>query len=360
MPDKLHAYIEETLRAAREHRKRVAKIEKHVRENPEPLATRIVEVVPESLKQTRVAVLEEFGVDIADAESVRNFKTDSVVEWQEISRLTTRHQIYSAFLRLVGQYFRDSNLTGVRSARAVCDAFLEATEWQFYAVALDFDELRKKLPAAGFADEEFTKVLGAVVASRTRLDSNPPLKDALAILSGEAPLDEPSHREQRAQWLKRMQTQFLHELLAALQIAYSEGGPEGGLSGLRKRAINVIVEQAETKNEAKWREEARRFDVTREGLEKDDAMRVNPLAERVAREAASERNAMRRELVNQIKFSPQQQRIIGLLEQEPDLLHSNGDIAAEEVAVRLEMSPNQVSVQWRRIREKALEQASGA
>jgi hypothetical protein len=58
-------------------------------------------------------------IDLANAEAVRNFKASSVAEWQVVSWLATYHQIYSAFLRFVGQYATDPNLTDVHSALLV-------------------------------------------------------------------------------------------------------------------------------------------------------------------------------------------------------------------------------------------------
>jgi len=67
------------------------------------------------------------------------------------------------------QYYRDPNLTGVRSAQAVCDAFIEASERRLLAVALDYDELSKKLPKESLPKEELAKVLSGIVATRTGL-----------------------------------------------------------------------------------------------------------------------------------------------------------------------------------------------
>ena len=107
---------------------------------------------------------------------ISSIKASSVAEWQLVSWLATYYQICSVFLRLVGQYATDSNLTGIRSAQAVCEAFIEATERQLYTVALGFDELRRKLPEEGFATEELVKVLSGIVATRTSLYANKPLR----------------------------------------------------------------------------------------------------------------------------------------------------------------------------------------
>ena len=128
MQDKFQADLERAFTKAVKHRTVIARIKKHARENPELLATKIVNVVPDRLRETRIEVLEAFGVDLDDAEAISNYKASSVAEWQIISWLATRHLMYSAFLHVVMQYYRDSNLTGVRSAQAVCDAFIESSE----------------------------------------------------------------------------------------------------------------------------------------------------------------------------------------------------------------------------------------
>ena len=128
MQDEFQADLERAIRKAAKHRAVMAKIKKNARENPEDLAIKIVNVVPNRLRETRIKVLEAFGVDLDDAEAIRNYQSSSVAEWQIISWLASRHLVYSAFLHVVMQYYRDSNLTGVRSAQAVCDAFIEASE----------------------------------------------------------------------------------------------------------------------------------------------------------------------------------------------------------------------------------------
>ena len=169
MQDEFQADLERAFRKAAKHRAVIARIKKHARENPELLAIKIVNVVPDRLRETRLEVLEAFGVDLDDAEAIRNYKARSVAEWQIISWLASRHLVYSAFLHLVMQYYRDQNLTGVRSAQAVCDAFIEASEWRLLGVALDFDELSKKLPEQSLPKEELAKVLSGMIASRTGL-----------------------------------------------------------------------------------------------------------------------------------------------------------------------------------------------
>src|SRR5215208_6477881 len=169
MQDEFQADLERAIRKAAKHRAVMAKIKKNARENPEDLAIKIVNVVPNRLRETRIEVLEAFGVDLDDAEAIRNYKARSVPEWQIISWLASRHLVYSAFLHLVMQYYRDPNLTDVRSAQAVCGAFIEASEWRLLGVALDFDELSKKRPKQSSLKEELAKVLSGIVATRKGL-----------------------------------------------------------------------------------------------------------------------------------------------------------------------------------------------
>ena len=118
MPDEFHAGVEKAYGAAGRHRNLVDKLGHHdrlgwhARDNPELPAARIVKVVPECLREKRATALKLFGIDLADAEAVRNFEASSVTEWQVVSWLATYYQIYSAFLRLVGRYFEDPNPTG--------------------------------------------------------------------------------------------------------------------------------------------------------------------------------------------------------------------------------------------------------
>jgi hypothetical protein len=169
MQDEFQADLERAFRKAAKHRSLIARIKKHADEGPERLAIKIVNVVPDRLRETRINVLKAFGVDLADAEAIRDYKARSVAEWQIISWLASRHLVYSTFMHLVGRYYRDPNLTGVRSAQAVCEAFIEASECHLLAVGLDFDELSKKLPKEGFPKEELAKVLSGIVATRTSL-----------------------------------------------------------------------------------------------------------------------------------------------------------------------------------------------
>jgi len=96
--DEFQADLERAFRKAAKHRAVIARIKKHARENPVLLAIKIVNVVPDRLRETRLEVLEAFGVDLDDAEAIRNYKARSVAEWQIISWLASRHVVYSAFL----------------------------------------------------------------------------------------------------------------------------------------------------------------------------------------------------------------------------------------------------------------------
>ena|SRR5215211_6291084 len=108
MQDEFQADLERAFRKAAKHREVIARVKKHADEDPERLAKKIVNVVPDRLRETRIDVLEAFGVDLADAEAIRNYKvTSSIAEWQLISWLANRHLVYSAFLHLVMQYYRD-------------------------------------------------------------------------------------------------------------------------------------------------------------------------------------------------------------------------------------------------------------
>jgi DNA-directed RNA polymerase specialized sigma24 family protein len=208
MQDKFHSDVEKYHRAAKRHRKVIDTLKKHTRENPELLAMRIVKVVPDSLKRTPSEVLRQFGLDLGDVEAVRSYEAYSVAEWQVVSWLATYYQIYSAFLRLVGRYYRDPNLKGVRSAQAVCEAFIEATERHLYSVALDFDELQKRLPKESFPTEELAKVLSGIVATRTSLHSNPPLRAAIDERR-EYSRDKSAKRERFEQLLEDLPAQVL-------------------------------------------------------------------------------------------------------------------------------------------------------
>ena len=208
MLDHFQTDVEKSHRAAKRHRKVIDALKKHTRENPELLAMRIVEVDPDSLKRTRSEALSQLGLDLADDEAVRSYEAYSVAEWQVVSWLATYYRIYSAFLHLVMRYYRDPNLTGLRSAQAVCDAFLEAAERHLYTVALDFDELRKKLPEERFPNEELAKVLSGIIATRTSLHSNPPLRAAIDERR-EYSRDKSAKRERFEQLLEDLPAQVL-------------------------------------------------------------------------------------------------------------------------------------------------------
>jgi hypothetical protein len=179
MRDNLYTGVERAFSAAAKHRDVVAKIKKQAQADPELLATKVVSVVPECLKRNRAIGLEDFGLDVTDTEAVKNFKPSSVGEWQMVCRRASYHQIYSGFLYLVGQFATDPNLVGVRSAQAVCEAFIEATERYLYAVALDFEQLQRSLPSQEFPTEELLKVLTGIVATRTSLEKNVSLRAAI-------------------------------------------------------------------------------------------------------------------------------------------------------------------------------------
>ncbi len=172
MSEKFRVDVEKAFKAADRHRKRVGTIKKQADKNPEILAARIIEVVPECLREKRADALELFGIDLADTEAVRRFKASSVAEWQIVSWLSTYYQIYEAFLRFIDLYFEDPRLT----AEVVCEAYLEAVERQLYAVVLDFHELQKVLPGEAFPTEELTKLLSGIVATRTSLFRNVQLR----------------------------------------------------------------------------------------------------------------------------------------------------------------------------------------
>jgi hypothetical protein len=87
MQDEFQADLERAFRKAAKHRAVIAGIKKHAAENPEHLAIKIVNVVPDRLRETRIEVLEAFGVDLDDAEAIRGYKARSVAEWQIISWL---------------------------------------------------------------------------------------------------------------------------------------------------------------------------------------------------------------------------------------------------------------------------------
>ncbi len=333
MLDKFHAGIEKAFGAATDRRTLVTTIRKHADEKPELLATRIVEVVPKCLKESRAIVLEVVGIDLADTEAVRNFKTSSVAEWQLVSWLATRHQIYSAFLRLAGQYFRDPNLTDIRSAQAVCEAFLEATERQLYAVALDFDELCKKLPKESFPTEELVKVLSGIVASRTSPERYERLRVALTAISGE---DSDSARHE----------QLLRDLPGALLAALSEGGLGASLSDLRNR---VSLDIARAGKDELRRERKRRIDPTQSISEGPDLTRVREHSSEVLPDdqVFQTQEAVREELEERIKRH-------GLAKREAEAVRLRFEgKETHEIAARMGIKEGTVRAIEFRIRDKA-------
>jgi hypothetical protein len=232
MADKFQADIERTFRAAARHRDVVTKTKKHARENPELLAQRIVQVVPKRLKEVRDVGFEAFGIDLDDSEQVENFRPSSVAEGQLVSWLATYYLLYSACLRFILQHAADPNLTDLQSARVVCEAYIEAAEAQLYAIALDFDELRKKLQGQGFPSEEIAKILTGTVATRTSLHKNQRLRVVIDELR-EHSKDKSAKRERFEQLLKELQGQVL-EVWAETE------HPLASLSEIRTEAVRRI------------------------------------------------------------------------------------------------------------------------
>jgi DNA-binding CsgD family transcriptional regulator len=232
MPDTFQADVEKTFRSAAKHRDVITRIRKHARENPERFATRVVNVVPECLKEARTVGFEVFGIDLAETKAVRNFEANSVAEWQIVSWLASYYLIYSACWRLIGQYAVDPNLTGLRSAEAVCEAYIEATERHLYTIALGFDELRKKLPGQDFPSEELAKVLTGIVATRTSLHRNRRLQAVIDELRVHSE-DKSARRERFEQLLKELQGQVL-EVWAETE------HPLASLSEIRTEAVRRI------------------------------------------------------------------------------------------------------------------------
>jgi DNA-binding CsgD family transcriptional regulator len=124
------------------------------------------------------------------------------------SLLASYYQIYSAFLRLVGRYATDPSLPSNRSAQAVCEAFIEAAERHLYTIVRDFDELRKKLPEQSFAAEELAKVLTGIIATRTSLHRNKPLRARIDELRQHS-RGKSAKRERFEQLLKELPGQVL-------------------------------------------------------------------------------------------------------------------------------------------------------
>src|SRR5215213_4205741 len=267
MLDDFQTDVEKSHRAAKRHRKVIDTLKKHARENPELLAMRIVKVIPDSLEEMRSEVLKQLGLDVADVEAARSYEARSVAEWQVVSWLTTRHQIYSAFLSLVGQYARDPNLTGVRYVQAVCEAFIEATERHLYTVALDFDELQRKLPNESFPNEELAKVLSGIVATRTSLHSNPPLRAAIDERR-EHSRDKSAKRERFEQLLEELPSHVLEvwedtaHPLGNLSSLRTEVARRMGKKTQREEAAQSVLAEFELREEA--REELREHDLVRQ------------------------------------------------------------------------------------------------
>jgi hypothetical protein len=248
MQDEFQADLERAFRKAAKHRDLIARIKKHADEDPERLAIKIVNVVPDRLRETRINVLNSFGVDLADAETMRNYKASSVTEWQIISWLASRHLVYSAFLHLVMQYYRDQNLTSVCSAQAVCDAFIEASEWRLLAVALDFDELSKKLPKQSFPKEELAKVLSGIVTTRTGLSGG--RRDRKGLRERLAESGEKPH--------KQLQRELPAEVLGVFHELRNESSEDLTLEKLSNEVVRRIRRVGASKdNVAEERQDSR-------------------------------------------------------------------------------------------------------
>jgi len=320
MLDNFQADVEKTFGSAARHRDVIARIKKHARENPELLAMRVVDVVPERLKEVSTVGLEEFGIDLADAEAVRNYKAGSVAEWQVVSWLATYYLIYSAFLHLVGRYYRDSNLTGVRSAQAVCEAFIEAAERHLYTVALDFDELRKKLPEESFPNEELAKVLSGIVATRTSLHSNPPLRVAID--------ERREHSKGKSAKRERFE-QLLKELPShVLEVWEDTAHPLGNLSSLRTEVARRMGKKTQ-------REEAAQ----------------SVLAEFELRERARE-ELREHDLVRQIGLSERELQVLQLDQWLDEAIGPNTQTKARIISTQLGIAPSTIRRYRKRAKDK--------
>ena len=332
MLDKFHAEVEKAFGAADRHRTRVGEIKKQADKNPELVAARIVEVVPECLREKRATALESFGIDLADAEAVRSFKASSVAEWQVVYWLATYYQIYEAFLRFIDLYFEDPRLT----AEAVCEAFLKAVERQLYRVVLNFHELQKALPAEEFPAEELAKVLSGIVATRMSLEG----KNAHVRLR--AAIDELRERSEYKSAKRERLEQLLKELPSqVLDVWYGTAHPMGDLSEIRTKAAHRV---AGLGSEASSKPEnvagAPVEEAPEQGTDKDkDPLGLGDWA---AREEAARQ--WLDELEQAAKLSPQQKEVWWRRRRKKMEI---GEIAAE-----LNISENHVSVQLHYANEK--------
>jgi hypothetical protein len=170
MQNKFQADVEKTFRAAARHRDVVTRIKKHAQENPDALAIKIVEVVPERLKWARVVGLEEFGIDLADAEAVKSYEAGSVAEWQMVSWLATYYQIYSAFWREAKAW-----------AEKLAEADSKRSRYQDMAAEglITFEELGEKLLVLEETRETAERELETLKSKRDRIMEMEQDRDAL-------------------------------------------------------------------------------------------------------------------------------------------------------------------------------------
>jgi hypothetical protein len=148
----------------------------------------------------------------------------------------------------------------------VCEAFIEAAERHLYTVALDFDELRKKLPEESIPNEELAKVLSGIVATRTSLHSNPPLRAAIDERR-EYSKGKSAKRERFEQLLKELPSQVLEvwedtaHPLGNLSEMRTEVAWRLGKKTQRERAAQSVLAEFELRQRV--REELREHDLVR-------------------------------------------------------------------------------------------------
>jgi DNA-binding CsgD family transcriptional regulator len=309
--EEFYAGVEKAHQAAHRHRTRVDEIRRHARENPELLAARIVEVVPQQMLESQVIAAKEFELNLTNAEDIRSFEAQSVAEWQLVCWLANRHQIYGACLSLIERYVEEPNLTGTRFARAVCEAFLEATERFLYTVALDFEWLRRNLPDQDFPAEELAKILTGITATRTSLHRNKRLRAAIDELR--------AHSRQKAAKRERFE-QLLVDLPAEVLGAWDRAShPLSNLAAIRTEAVRKLEQ---------W---------------------TNPEKSASSQEVELASFADREKLLKQAKsagLSPQELEVF-------KLMISNPKMKYREIAAQLHIkSTNQVGVIKHRIRRK--------
>jgi DNA-binding CsgD family transcriptional regulator len=306
MPPEFHAGVERAHKAARRHREKVAQIRRNARETPELLAAEIMEAVPRRLLELQVVATRDFGLELTSAEQIRSFAATSVAEWQLVSWLANQYQMYSACLQLVTRYVEDPNLTGVRFARTVCEAFLEALERLLYAVALDFEQLRRMLPEQQFVSEELAKALTGITATRISLHTNLRLRKQIDEL-----------REGSKQKTKKRERfeQLLLELPTAVLDAW-------------EKAPHPVVSLDAIRTEATAKLESR--------------SKVRPEAVELA--AFADREILLK-WTKALRLSPQEQKFFELITKDPTLKY-------REIADQLGISTSQVGVIKHRIKRK--------